>query len=573
MPGHVANARGVDLTTRKYSTARKAACVLFAGASGLSYMPTAGFAAATQAFADDYTYCYAGLSWAEYWANEGVYQAGNASSSEAQDGHGEYDCGGFDVVTRATTNHGLHRGSYQCNATIHATADDGTTKDFALATWSQDGKSFTTTSGETVGWSRGTCTTADGATYKMTTYNVYGTKYVPIKVKTSDYAAFKADREAKGFPVVGSGGTLAGGYSEGVLKSYSVTADVNANTYGLKTATKDASGFSFSKANESATQTGSGIAGQELKTVKEATDADGADGIKVMIGDQAGTNGFEPGAYGDFIRVDLGGDYGDLGANMQSVTWTYYGDDASGKKAVATYGTKFAADNWMHKSLHIQLGLTDSFRCQIPEGYDGSGYWTLTVHALGYKDYTTPVFKIGAENFSSTATANASTRLALQTMVDIAESRVEANYTAESWAALKAELDEAKELLEDADALQSEVSEQITHVNAAYEALEYKSGVKGNKITLKSKSATIKASAVKKKAQKATIKASARGKAKISYNVIGAPKGAYKKIAVNKAGKVTLKKGAKKGTYKVMLVTPEVKGYKAASNTFSVKVK
>ena len=36
----------------------------------------------------------------------------------------------------------------------------------------------------------------------------------------------------------------------------------------------------------------------------------------------------------------------------------------------------------------IQLGLTKSERCQLPEGTNGTGYWKLTVHALGYNDYT-----------------------------------------------------------------------------------------------------------------------------------------------------------------------------------------
>ena len=50
---------------------------------------------------------------------------------------------------------------------------------------------------------------------------------------------------------------------------------------------------------------------------------------------------------------------------MQAVKWTYYGNDATRTNVVATYGTKFAADNWMHKSMGIQLGLTDSARCQM----------------------------------------------------------------------------------------------------------------------------------------------------------------------------------------------------------------
>lgn len=60
--------------------------------------------------------------------------------------------------------------------------------------------------------------------------------------------------------------------------------------------------------------------------------------------------------YGAFIRVDLTGDaYGDLGANMQTVRWDYYGNDSTYTNKLATYGTKFAADNWMHKSMGVQL--------------------------------------------------------------------------------------------------------------------------------------------------------------------------------------------------------------------------
>ena len=94
------------------------------------------------------------------------------------------------------------------------------------------------------------------------------------------------------------------------------------------------------------------------------------------------------GSYGEFLRVDFTENYGDLGANMQAVKWTYYGNDSTRSKALATYGTKFAADNWMHKKMGIQLGLTDSIRCQLPKGTDGTGYWSLTIYALGYADST-----------------------------------------------------------------------------------------------------------------------------------------------------------------------------------------
>ena len=32
--------------------------------------------------AEEWTYCYVGLTWAEYWAHEDIYNAGDASSSD-----------------------------------------------------------------------------------------------------------------------------------------------------------------------------------------------------------------------------------------------------------------------------------------------------------------------------------------------------------------------------------------------------------------------------------------------------------------------------------------------------------
>ena len=79
----------------------------------------------------------------------------------------------------------------------------------------------------------------------------------------------------------------------------------------------------------------------------------------------------------EFIRVDLNGNScGGLGSAMQAVEWTYYGDDASYTTPVRKFGTKFAADNWMHKSMGIQLGLTDfsdaSFRRELMEQVTGN---------------------------------------------------------------------------------------------------------------------------------------------------------------------------------------------------------
>lgn len=394
---------------------------------------------------DEYTYGYAGLTWAEYWAAEGVQAAGSTETGTELDSHNESDTGAFDVVTRATANHGLHRGSYQCMATIYT--NEGAT--FDLATWAADGKSFTTTDGKTVTWNRGAMT-CDGASYTLKDYKVTGLKYVPVKIKTSDLEAFKASHS-----FVANGKTLAGGYGENNLHAYSgLVAAVKAGTNGLKTVTNNNGTFSFSAA---ATGTDSGIEGQELKT---------ATGIEPTVKDASGS-------YGEFLRVDLNGNYGDLGANMQSVTWTYYGDDATYTNALATYGTKFAADNWMHKSMGIQLGLTKSERCQLPEGTNGTGYWKLTVHALGYNDYTY-TFQATDDNIvGAKEPVTDATKAQLQELYDKATSLDKSKYTENSWTAssIETETAETKDLLAKKNLGEAEAAEQITHLQGALDAL------------------------------------------------------------------------------------------------------
>lgn len=395
---------------------------------------------------DEYTYGYAGLTWAEYWAGEKVQAAGSSASSSELDSRNEADKGAFDVVTRATANHGLHRGSYQCMATIYT--KEGAT--FDLATWAADGKSFTTTDGKTVTWNRGAMT-CDGASYTLKDYEVTGLKYVPVKLKTSDLEAFKASHS-----FVANGETLVGGYGEGKLAAYSgLAADVNATTHGLKTVTMNGTTASFSAADE--TGTGSGIKGQELKT---------ATGIEPTVKDASGS-------YGEFLRVDLNGNYGDLGANMQSVTWTYYGDDATYTNALATYGTKFAADNWMHKSMGIQLGLTKSERCQLPEGTNGTGYWKLTVHALGYNDYTYKFQATDDNIVGAKEPVTDATKAQLQDLYNKAMSLDRSKYTEDSWTAssIETETAETKDLLDKKNLGEAEAAEQIKHLQGALNAL------------------------------------------------------------------------------------------------------
>ena len=401
---------------------------------------------------EEYTYGYAGLTWAEYWAGENVYNATNTSSSSEVDrdaGKGvyEYDRGGYDVVTRATFNHGLHRGSYQCTDVIKTAEGQD-----IYPSYYPNSTSFVDVDGNTfsIDGKTKTVTAVDGTVYTMTGHEVTGLKYVPVKIKTADLEAFKASH---GF--VANGEKLAGGFGEVNLKAYSdLVANVDADTNGLKTVTNNNGTFSFSAA---ATGTDSGIKDQELKT---------ATGIEPTVKEASGS-------YGEFLRVDLNGNYGDLGANMQSVTWTYYGDDATYTNALATYGTKFAADNWMHKSMGIQLGLTKSERCQLPEGTNGTGYWKLTVHALGYNDYTY-TFQATDDNIvGAKEPVTDVTKAQLQELYDKAAALNKSKYTEDSWTAssIETETAETKDLLAKNDLSESEAAEQITHLQGALDAL------------------------------------------------------------------------------------------------------
>lgn len=393
---------------------------------------------------DDYVYCYAGLTWAEYWKAEGVMAAGDTTSSDTADSHDEKDKGAFDAVTRATTNHGLHRGSYQCTAVIKTAEGE-----YSVSHWSSDGKTVYFTDGTSAGWNRGTLTLTDGTTQTMTEYDVLGLKYVPVKVKSSDYASFKEK-----YSVVENNGTLIGGYGEKNLQDYNVTASVDKDTNGLKTAEKQSDGsFTFTQRSNGSS---SGIKDKTLKTAD--------------LNNMGATVKDASGSYGEFLRVDFTKNYGDLGANMQAVKWTYYGNDSTRSKALATYGTKFAADNWMHKSMGIQLGLTNSIRCQLPKGYDGTGYWSLTIYALGYAD-STYNFEATDANIVKPDT-NAGDTTELNKLVSSVEGLNPSDYTEKSWNSFETELKEAKDILAKEAPNQAEVDEAIKHLTDAKNALD-----------------------------------------------------------------------------------------------------
>ena len=414
---------------------------VFAKGDGGSYnveLTSSGFNDVTGTVTQDsgeYKYVYAGLTWEQYWASEGVYEATNTSASEDKDRRGESDMGGFDAVTRATANHGLHRGSFQTMATVY----DANGKTYALAGW-KDKTTMILTDGSTVSCSKGKINGIDVTEYKVT-----GLKYIPVKVKTADYDAFK-----KAFKVVENGEKLFGGYAENNLSAYEETAEVNANTNGLKTATKDGDTFTFSAR---ANGTTSGLKGEALKT---------ADGITTKMKPGSGS-------YGEFLRVDLTGNYGGLGGAMQAVKWIYYGDDDTYSNALQSYGTKFAADNWMHKFHGIQLGLTDSVRCKLPVDTDGTGYWEVTVYGLGYSDYT---FRFQATDENIAKPAGDADSTPLKNIIVEAKALKEADYTPDSWDTLVNELEECEDMLANiANQTQYGIEEQIGHLREAIDSL------------------------------------------------------------------------------------------------------
>ena len=414
---------------------------VFAKGDGGSYnveLTSSGFNDVTGTVTQDsgeYKYVYAGLTWEQYWASEGVYEATNTSASEDKDRRGESDMGGFDAVTRATANHGLHRGSFQTMATVY----DANGKTYALAGW-KDKTTMILTDGSTVSCSKGKINGIDVTEYKVT-----GLKYIPVKVKTADYDAFK-----KAFKVVENGEKLFGGYAENNLSAYEETAEVNANTNGLKTATKDGDTFTFSAR---ANGTTSGLKGEALKT---------ADGITTKMKPGSGS-------YGEFLRVDLTGNYGGLGGAMQAVKWIYYGDDDTYSNALQSYGTKFAADNWMHKFHGIQLGLTDSVRCKLPVDTDGTGYWEVTVYGLGYSDYT---FRFQATDENIAKPAGDADSTPLKNIIAEAKALKEADYTPDSWDTLVNELEECEDMLANiANQTQYGIEEQIGHLREAIDSL------------------------------------------------------------------------------------------------------
>ncbi|MGN1125833.1 MAG: hypothetical protein ACI4RI_00180 [Ruminococcus sp.] len=98
----------------------------------------------------------------------------------------------------------------------------------------------------------------------------------------------------------------------------------------------------------------------------------------------------------------------------------------------------------------------------------------------------------------------------------------------------------------------------------------YKITKASNKVTVGNYKKSYKASSLKKKATTFKLKIKGVGVRTCKASV---PSSLKKYIKVGPKGKVTLKKGAKKGTYKIVVKCAGTYNYKSASKTITIKVK
>lgn len=99
---------------------------------------------------------------------------------------------------------------------------------------------------------------------------------------------------------------------------------------------------------------------------------------------------------------------------------------------------------------------------------------------------------------------------------------------------------------------------------------------KANKVTVKAnQSTTLKASSLKKKNTKIklSVAKASKNKGAVTYKVVPTNKKALKYVTVNKKGVVKLKKGIKKGTYKIRVKVGGYKGYAPQTKTIKIVVK
>lgn len=112
---------------------------------------------------------------------------------------------------------------------------------------------------------------------------------------------------------------------------------------------------------------------------------------------------------------------------------------------------------------------------------------------------------------------------------------------------------------------------ETANYQAAFKEVTVKVNKTSQKVSAKVSSKTIKSKQIAKKNYAFTI--GAKGKGKLTYKVTSTPKNGTKYISVNKNGKVTVKKKAPKGTYKITVTAAGNAIYAKATKTITVKVK
>ena len=112
---------------------------------------------------------------------------------------------------------------------------------------------------------------------------------------------------------------------------------------------------------------------------------------------------------------------------------------------------------------------------------------------------------------------------------------------------------------------------ETANYQAAFKEVTVKVNKTSQKVSAKVSSKTIKSKQIAKKNYAFTI--GAKGKGKLTYKVTSTPKNGTKYISVNKNGKVTVKKKAPKGTYKITVTAAGNATYAKATKTITVKVK
>lgn len=108
-------------------------------------------------------------------------------------------------------------------------------------------------------------------------------------------------------------------------------------------------------------------------------------------------------------------------------------------------------------------------------------------------------------------------------------------------------------------------------IDAAYstnlkKTAKIKVGAKKSKLTVQKKK-------LKKKAKTISLKCTTNSSATLTYKVTKTPKKGKKYIQVSNTGKVTLKKKAPKGTYKIKVCAPENDAFTKTEKTVTIKVK